>query len=139
MTILIIFLTAVHAVIALFIIFLVLMQKSQEQGVGTAFGGGFTDSMLGGSTTPLVKLTVYCAAGMLVTTMALGFLHADRGDDDSIIKPPKTIPGPAVPGPSDATNGSSATVPSEPASTETTVPATPAQPEDETETPPPAQ
>jgi preprotein translocase subunit SecG len=97
MDILITFLTVVHFLIALLLIPLVLMQKSREQGVGAAFGGGFADTMLGGSVTPLVKLTIYCAVGLLVTTVALGLLHSHRGGGRSIMKPGTAAPAMTVP------------------------------------------
>ena len=40
-SVLIAILTVVHILVALFLIVLVLMQKSSEQGVGAAFGGGW--------------------------------------------------------------------------------------------------
>ena len=71
MNILIGFLTAVHVLVALFLIVLVLMQKSSEQGVGAAFGGG--------TTTALVRMTIWCACIMLATTLILAVLHSRHG------------------------------------------------------------
>ena len=82
MTILIWILTAIHVVVALFLIGIVLMQKSQDQGVGAAFGGGVTDSVFGaGTTTALVRMTIWCACIMLGTTLLLAVLHSRRGSD----------------------------------------------------------
>ena len=73
-------LTAVHVVVALFLIVLVLMQKSSEQGVGAAFGGGMTESVFGaGTTTALVRMTIWCACMLLATTLILTVLHSHRG------------------------------------------------------------
>ncbi|HVM59237.1 MAG TPA: preprotein translocase subunit SecG [Verrucomicrobiae bacterium] len=70
-------LTLVHVVVALFVILLVLMQKSSEQGVGAAFGGGMTETVFGaGTTTALVRLTIWCAGLLLVTTLSLAVLHS---------------------------------------------------------------
>src|SRR5271169_338044 len=79
MSILIGLLTAVHVVVCLFMIMLVLMQKSSEQGVGAAFGGGMTETVFGaGTTTALVRLTIWCACALLATTLILAVLHSHR-------------------------------------------------------------
>ena len=73
-------LTLVHVVVALFVILLVLMQKSSEQGVGAAFGGGMTETVFGaGTTTALVRMTIWCACLLLATTLILAVLHSHRG------------------------------------------------------------
>ena len=80
MSIVIGILTAIHVLVALFIIVLVLMQKSSEQGVGAAFGGGMTETVFGaGTTTALVRLTIWCACLLLATTLILAILHSHRG------------------------------------------------------------
>ena len=77
MSILIGILTALHVMVALFLIVLVLMQKSSEQGVGAAFGGGVTETVFGaGTTTALVRLTIWCACLLLMTTLILAVLHS---------------------------------------------------------------
>ncbi len=80
MSILIGILTAVHILVALFLIVLVLMQKSSEQGIGAAFGGGMTETVFGaGTTTALVRMTIWCACLLLATTLILAVLHSHRG------------------------------------------------------------
>jgi preprotein translocase subunit SecG len=72
-------LTVVHVLVALFVIVLVLMQKSSEQGVGAAFGGGVTETVFGaGTTTALVRMTIWCAGLLLATTLVLAVLHSHR-------------------------------------------------------------
>src|SRR6266404_3471355 len=79
MNILIVLLTVVHVVVALFVITLVLMQKSSDQGVGAAFGGGMTETIFGaGTTTALVRMTIWCAGLLLATTLILAVLHSHR-------------------------------------------------------------
>ena len=69
-------LTLIHVVVAVLIILLVLMQKSSEQGVGAAFGGGMTETVFGaGTTTALVRMTIWCACLLLLTTLSLAVLH----------------------------------------------------------------
>jgi preprotein translocase subunit SecG len=80
MNVLIWLFTAIHVVVALFLILLVLMQKSKDQGVGAAFGGGMTDTVFGaGTTTALVRMTIWCACILLATTLILAVLHSRRG------------------------------------------------------------
>jgi preprotein translocase subunit SecG len=101
MNILIGFLTAVHVLVALFLIVLVLMQKSSEQGVGAAFGGGMTDTVFGGgTTTALVRMTIWCACIMLATTLILAVLHSRHGATggslmQKVIEQPVTMPSSA--------------------------------------------
>jgi preprotein translocase subunit SecG len=83
MNIVIWLLTAIHILVALVLVVLVLMQKSHDQGVGAAFGGSVTETMFGGSITPLVKMTIYCACILLATTLALAILHARRDTRDA--------------------------------------------------------
>ena len=86
MTILIWILTAVHVLVALFLVGLVLMQKSQDQGVGAAFGSGVTDSVFGaGTTTALVRMTIWCACIMLGTTLLLAVLHSRRSNESGSV------------------------------------------------------
>ena len=80
MSIVIAVVTVVHVLVALFLIVLVLMQKSSEQGVGAAFGGGMTETVFGaGTTTALVRMTIWCASLLLATTLILAVLHSQRG------------------------------------------------------------
>ena len=80
MNVLIGLLTAVHVLVALVLIILVLMQKSSEQGIGAAFGGGVTETVFGGgTTTALVRMTIWCACIMLGSTLVLAVLHARHG------------------------------------------------------------
>ena len=78
MNILIWILTAIHIIVAAVLIVLVLMQKSSDQGVGAAFGGQITETMFGGSITPLVRMTIWCACILLETTITLAVLHSRR-------------------------------------------------------------
>ncbi len=99
MTIMIWILTTVHVIVALFLVGIVLMQKSQDQGVGAAFGSGVTDSVFGaGTTTALVRMTIWCACIMLGTTLLLAVLHSRRGTESGSVmqKVIATMPAPAT-------------------------------------------
>jgi preprotein translocase subunit SecG len=124
MNILIGILTAVHVLVALFVIVLVLMQKSSEQGVGAAFGGGVTETVFGaGTTTALVRMTIYCACALLATTLILAVLHSHRGKSGGSLMQRSLATMPMAPAPQSAFPLTSQ--PSAPASSET-VPALPA-------------
>jgi preprotein translocase subunit SecG len=89
MNILIWILTFIHVLVAAALVILVLMQKSSDQGVGAAFGGQMTETMFGGSITPLVKMTIWCACILLATTLTLAVLHSrtsGEGKSTSILK-----------------------------------------------------
>lgn len=95
-------LTAVHVLVAVVLVVLVLMQKSSEQGVGAAFGGQMTETVFGGSITPLVRMTIWCACILLATTLLLAVLHARRsnsgGDGSSLSRRlTQTAPASAAP------------------------------------------
>ena len=66
------FLTVVLALVCLLLVFIVLMQKPKQEGLGAAFGGGVTDQMWGADATNILqKITVWLAVMFFVLTMAL--------------------------------------------------------------------
>ena len=78
MNIIIGLLTGIHILVAVVLVIRVLMQKSQDQGVGAAFGGQMTETVFGGSITPLVRMTIWCACILLATTLLLAVLQSRR-------------------------------------------------------------
>jgi preprotein translocase subunit SecG len=57
----------------------ILMQRSKQEGLGAAFGGGFTESVWGAQTSNvLVKATVVLAATFFVVSIALARLYTVR-------------------------------------------------------------
>jgi preprotein translocase subunit SecG len=120
-------LTVIHVLVALALIGLVLMQKSSDQGVGAAFGGGVTDTMFGGgTTTALVRMTIWCAGIMLATTLLLAILHSRRGGTESIMQRAVQT-SPAIPMTPPASQSPTAPAPLAPLpETPTTPPLTPA-------------
>ena len=57
----------------------VLMQRSKQEGLGAAFGGGFTESVWGAQTSQvLVKTTVWLAAIFFIISISLARLYAHR-------------------------------------------------------------
>jgi preprotein translocase subunit SecG len=70
---------AVHIVCSLLLILVVLMQRPRSEGLGAAFGGGFTDSVFGAQTTDvLTKFTIYLASIFFAATLALAYIYAHR-------------------------------------------------------------
>ena len=56
-------------------VFIVLMQKPKQEGLGAAFGGGVTDSMWGADATNILqKITVWLAVLFFAITMLLAVL-----------------------------------------------------------------
>lgn len=131
MNVLIWLLTAVHVIVALVLIVLVLMQKSQDQGVGAAFGSGMTESVFGaGTTTALVRITIWCASIMLGTTLLLAVLHSRRSNNESLVEkalknaPVAPASAPAFPMPNSGTAAPIApSVPAQPATAPQPAPA----------------
>jgi preprotein translocase subunit SecG len=146
MNILIGILTAIHVMVAVFVIVLVLMQKSSDQGVGAAFGGGMTETVFGGgTTTALIRMTIWCACILLATTLILAVLHSHRGIRSggslmqrSLTTPvmpptdsqvPMGTPAPSQPGTLPSAPPQTATEATPPPNPAPSAPAAPAQPQ----------
>jgi preprotein translocase subunit SecG len=57
----------------------IMMQRSKQEGLGAAFGGGFTESVWGAQTSQvLVKATVYAAILFFVLSITLARLYSHR-------------------------------------------------------------
>jgi preprotein translocase subunit SecG len=58
----------------------IMMQRSKQEGLGAAFGGGFTESVWGAQTSQvLVKATVWAAIIFFVLSICLARLYSYRG------------------------------------------------------------
>lgn len=130
----------------------IMMQRSKQEGLGAAFGGGFTESVWGAQTSQvLVKTTVVLAALFFILSISLARLYSYRASlsekpsalQQELLKPvaaPVTNASATVYLPGAPTNSASQPVvptatpmtpaPVVPASTATNVatPAAPAQP-----------
>lgn len=71
-----IFVTAIHVVLCVFMIFVILLQPGKDAGMGAALGGGAATSAFGGrgATTFLSKVTGVCAALFFITSLGLSFV-----------------------------------------------------------------
>ena len=73
----------VHLILALILIGLVLMQRSEGGGLGIGGGGNATSGR--GVTSPLAKLTWVLAAAFIATSIALTVIAAAKADGSSVI------------------------------------------------------
>ena len=70
-------LLAVHIIISLLLLLIIMMQRPRSEGLGTAFGGGVTDTLFGSSAgNTLTKITSYLGAIFFITTIALAYLYS---------------------------------------------------------------
>ncbi|HPC58477.1 MAG: preprotein translocase subunit SecG [Kiritimatiellae bacterium] len=77
MSILISVLLIVEVLAAFLLIVVILAQKSKDQGLGMAFGGGMGESLFGSRAgNVLTRMTVTLAVVFMVTTILLGILFA---------------------------------------------------------------
>jgi preprotein translocase subunit SecG len=70
------FVTIVHVLLCVFMIFVILLQPGKDAGMGAALGGGAATSAFGGrgAVTFLSKLTGVCAALFFITSLGLSFV-----------------------------------------------------------------
>jgi len=123
------FVTIVHVVLCVFMIFVILLQPGKDAGMGAALGGGAATSAFGGrgAVTFLSKLTGVCAALFFLTSLGLSFVGL-KTSVAGVAAPAPAATAPAAPGAPGA-GGTAA-----PAGT----PASPATMEQTRETPVPA-
>jgi preprotein translocase subunit SecG len=130
---------AIDVLLVLFVIvcplmcLVILMQRSKQEGLGAAFGGGFTESVWGAQTSNvLVKTTVILAIIFFLTSISLARLYTIRAHN---LQKPSTLQQdllrPVVP--MTATNAAGAPVvptatPTLPANSAASAPATTATP-----------
>lgn len=99
------FVTIVHVLLCVFMIFVILLQPGKDAGMGAALGGGAATSAFGGrgAVTFLSKLTAICAALFFLTSLGLSFVGlrtsvAAGGPAPSVAAPasPAAAPAPAA-------------------------------------------
>lgn len=123
----------IHVMLAVSLIGIVLIQKSEGGGLGVGGGGGMSGFMTGRSQANLLtRTTAILAAGFLLTSITLAILHArSHGVSPSLLDQaaPTTLPtatnsAPAAPTP---TTNSTESAPSQ-ATPAAPAPAAPSQP-----------
>ena len=73
------FLLVIFILDCLFMGLVIMMQRSKQEGLGAAFGGGVTDAIWGAQTSQvLVKGTVYAAALFFILSISLARLYSMR-------------------------------------------------------------
>ncbi|MDZ4789070.1 MAG: preprotein translocase subunit SecG [Blastochloris sp.] len=79
MNILIYIATTVFIIGSILLTLVVLVQKPRSEGLGSAFGGGMTESLFGaGTTDALTKVTIWLACIFFICTLGLAMLYAHR-------------------------------------------------------------
>lgn len=70
------FITIVHVLLCVFMIFVILLQPGKDAGMGAALGGGAATSAFGGrgAVTFLTKVTAVCAVLFFLTSLGLSFV-----------------------------------------------------------------
>jgi preprotein translocase subunit SecG len=95
----------------------IMMQRSKQEGLGAAFGGGITESVWGAQTSQvLVKATVWAAALFFILSISLARLYSHRAvlmEKGSPVQQELLKPG--APLPTTTTNAAPAATPAAPA------------------------
>ncbi|AKF81072.1 preprotein translocase subunit SecG [Myxococcus sp. MISCRS1] len=95
------FVTIVHVLVCVFMIFVILLQPGKDAGMGSALGGGAATSAFGGrgAVTFLSKLTGVCAAMFFFTSLGLSFvgLKSSVAAGGSIAAPAPAAPAAPAP------------------------------------------
>lgn len=81
------FLIILHVIVAIFLVLVVLLQTGKGAAMGSAFGGGASQTMFGsaGAGNFLTKLTTGAAIVFMITSMALTIAISKKGER-SVIK-----------------------------------------------------
>jgi preprotein translocase subunit SecG len=126
----------------------IMMQRSKQEGLGAAFGGGFTESIWGAQTSNvLVKATVIAAAIFFTLSLTLARIYSHHGKSaanqgsaiqqqllapvpaatNAVVTP--ATPAPVAPSSTPTSSTSSPVAPATPAPAKTTTPTSaPAKP-----------
>src|SRR6476619_6022573 len=70
------FVSTVHVLLCIFMIFVILLQPGKDAGMGSALGGGAATSAFGGrgAVTFLGKVTAVCAIAFFLTSLGVSFV-----------------------------------------------------------------
>src|SRR6201995_4130507 len=92
------FVTAVHILLCVFMIFVILLQPGKDAGMGAALGGGAATSAFGGrgAVTFLSKLTAICAGLFFLTSLGLSFVGVRGSVTSTLGKAAAAKPAPAA-------------------------------------------
>jgi preprotein translocase subunit SecG len=77
-----------YVIDCVFLGFVIMMQRSKQEGLGAAFGGGFTESIWGAQTSQvLVKASVYAAIIFFALSIILARLYSVRATEAGQLSP----------------------------------------------------
>jgi preprotein translocase subunit SecG len=116
------FITIVHIILALLLVFITFIQDSKSESLGGAFGGGSSHSIFGaaGATTFIQKMTWWLAGFFVVTSISLAHYSSQgsRSVLDSVVLPatPSSETPPTVPADPASSDSSEAPASSSPSS-----------------------
>lgn len=101
-----ILLTVFHVLVCVFLILVVLTQQGKGQDLASAFGGAGTQAAFGarGTATLLTRVTAGAAAIFMITSLLLGYISSESGEQ-SVVGPggvAAPAPDPAGETPTDA-------------------------------------
>ena len=112
-----------YVIVCALMLLVILMQRSKQEGLGAAFGGGFTESLWGAQTSQvLVKTTVWLAVLFFVISISLARLYAHKAalkGEESSVQKELLLPTPAP-------AASNTTLPAPPPAAPSSAPVTPA-------------
>jgi len=96
-------LVILHVIVSFAIIAIVLLQAGKGADIGSAFGGGASQTVFGsmGAPTILGKITTVVAIIFMLTSFTLAMLASRKAGSIMTAPPPATqsAPGPAAPAP----------------------------------------
>ena len=94
-----------YVIVCVLMGFVIMMQRSKQEGLGAAFGGGITDSLWGAQTSQvLVKTTVWLAILFFALSITLARLYAHKAAMKDVTSPlQQELLIPVAPAPSTAT------------------------------------
>ncbi len=95
------FLTVMHVCAGLFLILVVLLQTGKGAAMGSAFGGGASQTMFGssGAGNFLTKLTTAAAVVFMLTSLTLATMRSDKKGDSLMEGLEESIPQETAPPP----------------------------------------
>jgi len=106
----IILLTILHVIVAVFLILVVLLQTGKRADLAGAFGGGGSQTAFGarGAATLLSRLTAWSAGIFMATSLMLALMSSSSTGGGSVLdslpaSAPASAPAPATPPPTNPT------------------------------------
>ena len=86
----------IHLILAVALVGVVLIQRSEGGGLGIGGGGGGLMSVRG-TANMLTRVTAVLAAGFMVTSLTLAIIASQRSEPRSILESPAGTTAPAQP------------------------------------------